>query len=103
MKAYVGEVRKLECCFHSLKLEHVPHGQDATVKELSQIATKGLPVSAGVIVEKLSQPSAIPEDEELGIPPTPEQGALSVAEQQEGTIGLATEQCTLPTLACRTN
>jgi hypothetical protein len=24
MKAYVGEVRKLECHFNSLKLEHVP-------------------------------------------------------------------------------
>jgi hypothetical protein len=103
MKAYAGEVQKLECRFHSLKLEHVPHGQDAAVKKLSQIATKGLPVSAGVIVEKLSQPSAIPEDEELGIPPTPEQGALSVMEQQEGTTGPASERCTLPALACRTN
>jgi hypothetical protein len=35
MKAYAGEVRKLECHFNSLKLEHVPHGQDAAVKELS--------------------------------------------------------------------
>jgi hypothetical protein len=35
MKAYAGEMRKLECRFHSLKLEHVPCGQDAVVKELS--------------------------------------------------------------------
>jgi hypothetical protein len=26
MKAYAGEVRKLECNFNSLKLEHVPRG-----------------------------------------------------------------------------
>jgi hypothetical protein len=96
-------VRKLECRFHSLKLEHVPRGQDAAVKEMSQIAAKGLPVLAGVIVEKFSQPSAIPEDEELGIPPTPEQGALSAAEQQEGMVGPTSERCTLPALACRTN
>jgi hypothetical protein len=67
MKAYAVKVRKLECCFHSHKLEHVPRWQDAAVKELSQIAAKGLPAPARVIVEKLSQPSAIPEDEELGI------------------------------------
>jgi hypothetical protein len=54
MKAYVGKVRKLECHFSSLKLEHDPRGQDAAVKELSRIAAKGLPVPAGAIVEKLS-------------------------------------------------
>jgi hypothetical protein len=46
MKAYAGEVRKLECHFNSLKLEHVPRGQDAAVKELSQIAAKGFLVPA---------------------------------------------------------
>jgi hypothetical protein len=40
MKAYAGEMQKLECRFQSLKLEHVPHGQDAAVKELSWIAAK---------------------------------------------------------------
>jgi hypothetical protein len=35
MKAYVGKMRKPECRFHSLKLEHVPRGQDAVIKELS--------------------------------------------------------------------
>jgi hypothetical protein len=80
MKAYAGEMRKLECRFHSLKLEHVPCGQDASVKELSQIAAKGLPVPAGVIVEKLFQPSVVPEDEELGIPTAPKRGALSAEE-----------------------
>jgi hypothetical protein len=103
MKAYVGEVRQLECRFHSLKLEHVPCGQDAAVKEVSQIATKGLPVIAGVIMEKLSHLSAVPEDEDLGILTAPEQGGLSAVEQQEGTAGPASEQCTLPALACRTN
>jgi hypothetical protein len=44
MKAYAGEVRKLECHFSSLKLKYVPSGQDAAVKELSQIAAQGLPV-----------------------------------------------------------
>jgi hypothetical protein len=50
MKPYAGEMRKLECRFHSLKLEHVPRGQDAAVKELSQIAAKGLPVPFEVAV-----------------------------------------------------
>jgi hypothetical protein len=80
MKAYTGEMLKLECRFHSLKLKHAPRGQDAVVKELSQIATKGLLVPARFIMEKLSQPSAIPKDEELGIPTAPEQGASSAAE-----------------------
>jgi hypothetical protein len=80
MKAYAGEVRKLECRFHSLKLEHDPRGQDAAVKELSQIAAKGFPVPARVMMENLSEPSAIPKNEELGILPVPEQGALSIAE-----------------------
>jgi hypothetical protein len=44
-------VQKLECHFNNFKLEHVPRGQDATVKEMSQIATQGLPVPAGAIVE----------------------------------------------------
>jgi hypothetical protein len=57
MKAYAGEVRKLECRFQSLKLEHVPRGQDTTIKELSRIAAKGLTVPFGVAMEKLSQPS----------------------------------------------
>jgi ribonuclease HI len=35
MKAYMGEMRRLECCFSGLELEHVPRGQDATMKELS--------------------------------------------------------------------
>jgi hypothetical protein len=74
MKAYVGEVRKLECHFNSLKLKHVPRGQDAAVKELSRIAAKGLLVPVGAIVWKLSQPSATPEDEEPGAPPTSGQG-----------------------------
>jgi hypothetical protein len=54
MKAYAGDVQKLECHFNSFKLEHVPYGHDATVKELSQIAAQGLPVPAGATVEKLS-------------------------------------------------
>jgi hypothetical protein len=35
MKAYAGEVRKLECHFTSLKLELIPCRQDDAVKELS--------------------------------------------------------------------
>jgi ribonuclease HI len=62
MKAYAGKIQKLECRFHSLKLEHFPHEQDAAVKDLSQIAAKGLPIPFGVAVEKLSQPSAILEE-----------------------------------------
>jgi hypothetical protein len=54
IKAYAGEMRKLECHFNSLKLEHAPRGQDVAIKELSQIAAKGLPVPAGDIVEKFS-------------------------------------------------
>jgi hypothetical protein len=70
---------------------------------LSHIATKGLPVLAGVIVEKLFQPSAIPKYEELGIPTVPERGALAAEEQQEDMAGPESEQCTLPVQACRTN
>jgi hypothetical protein len=32
MKAYAGRIQKLEYRFHSLKLEHVPRGQDLAVK-----------------------------------------------------------------------
>jgi hypothetical protein len=96
MKAYAGEMRKLECRFRSVKLKHVPCGQDAAVKELYQIAAKGLLVPAGVIMGKLFQPSTVPEDEELGIPAAHERGALLAEEQQEGMAGPASEQCTLP-------
>jgi hypothetical protein len=71
MKAYAGEMRKLECRFHSLKLEHVPRGLDAAVKKLSQIAAKGLPIPFGVAMEKLSQPSAVPEEEDPEVQPVP--------------------------------
>jgi hypothetical protein len=70
------------------------------LRELSQIAAKGLPVPARVIVEKLFQPSAIPEDEELGIPTAPDQGALLAEERQEGMAGPESERCTLPIQAC---
>jgi hypothetical protein len=102
MKAYAGEMRKLECRFHSLKLEHVPRGQDAAVKEFSRIAAKGLPVPFGVAVEKLSQPSAVPEEEDPTVPPVPEQGTLPVAEMQEIPPGPASERCTPPAQACWT-
>jgi hypothetical protein len=103
MKAYAGEVRNLECHIHSLKLEHVPRRQDAAVKELSQIATKGLLVQLRVVVKKLSQPSAVPEEEEPEVPPVPEQRTLPVAELQGVPLGPASEWCTLPAQACQTN
>jgi hypothetical protein len=80
MKAYAGEVQKLECRFQSLKIEHVPRGQDTTVKELSRIAAKGLPVPFGVAMEKLSQPSAVPEEEDPEVLPASQQGILLVVE-----------------------
>jgi hypothetical protein len=79
----MGEMRKLECFFHSLKLEHVPRGQDATVKGLSHIAANGLPVPLGVAVEKLSQPSAVPEEEEPEVPLVLDQGTLPVQSCKE--------------------
>jgi hypothetical protein len=103
MKAYAGEVRKLECHFNNLKLEHVPRGQDAAVKELSWIAAKGLPVPTGAIVEKLSQPSTTPKDEEPGAPSTSAQGAPPTMEQQEGMVNPASERCILPAPTCRTS
>jgi hypothetical protein len=103
MKACAGEVRKLECHFNSLKLEHVPRGQDVAVKELPQIVAQVLPVLARAIVEKFSQPSAIPEDEELGVPLASEQGNLPTTEQQESMDGPASEQCIPPTPTCWTN
>jgi hypothetical protein len=103
MKAYTSEMRKLECHFHSLKLEHVPRGQDAAIKELSRIAAKGLLIPFRVDMEKLSQPSAIPEEEDPEVPPVPEQGTLPVVELQEVSSGPASEQCTPPAQACQTN
>jgi hypothetical protein len=103
MKAYAGEMRKLECHFQSLKLEHVPCGQDAPIKELSWIATKGLPVLFGVAMEKLSQPSAIPEEEDPKVLPASEQGILPVAELQEILSGPASERCTSPAHVGRTD
>jgi hypothetical protein len=83
MKAYACEIQKLECRFQSLKLEHVPRGQDAAVKELSRIAAKGLPVPFGVDMEKLSQPSVVPEEEDPRVQPASEQGILPAAELQQ--------------------
>jgi ribonuclease HI len=68
MKAYAGGMRKLEHCFSNLKLEHVPHRHDAITKELSQIAAKGLPVPAGILVERLSKPH---QHQHWGIPRQP--------------------------------
>jgi hypothetical protein len=81
MKAYAGEMRKLEHCFRSLKLEHIPRGQDTIVKEMSQIATKGLPVPARIFVKRLSKPSAVSKEEEVA-------GALSTS-----TLGLPRQAC----------
>jgi hypothetical protein len=103
MKAYAGEMRKLECRFQSLKLKHVPRRQDAAIKELSQRAAKGLPVPFGVAMEKLSQPSAIPEEEDPEVLPASEQGILPVAELQEILSGLASERCTPPAQVGRTD
>jgi hypothetical protein len=70
MKAYMGEMHRLERCFSSLELEHVSRGQDAIIKELSQIASKGLLILAGVFVEKQLKPSAIPEAEGVARAPS---------------------------------
>jgi hypothetical protein len=101
MKAYAGELRKLGCRFLSLKLKHVPHGQDATVKELSRIAAKGLPIPFGVSMENLSQPPAIPEEEDAKVQPTSEQGILLVTELQAMPSDPASERCTPPAQAGR--
>jgi hypothetical protein len=93
MKAYADKVWKLECHFCSLKLEHVPHGQDAVVKDLSRIVAKGLPVPVGAIVEKLSKPSAVLEEEDTRAPPMTKQRTPATTEQQEGTADLASEWC----------
>jgi hypothetical protein len=74
MEAYAGKEQKLECCFSSLKLEHVPHEQDAIMKELSQIAAKGRLVLAGTFIERLSKLSVAPE-EVAGAPSTSMLGA----------------------------
>jgi hypothetical protein len=99
MKAYVGKMRKLECRFQSLKLEHVPHGQDATVKELSRIADKGLSVPFGVAMQKLSHSSAVPVEEDPKVLPASEQGILPVAELQEIPSGPSSERGTPPAQA----
>jgi hypothetical protein len=99
MKAYASEMQNLECHFLSLKLEHVPHGHDAAVKELSRIAAKGLPVPFGVAMEKLSQPFAILEGEDPEVQPTSEQGILLVMELQAIPSDPASERCTPPAQA----
>jgi hypothetical protein len=93
MKAYTDKVWKLECHFCSLKLEHVPRGQDTGMKDLSWIVAKGLPVPVGAIVEKLSKPSTVLEEEDTGAPPATKQGTPTTTEQQEGTADPASERC----------
>jgi hypothetical protein len=96
MKAYAGKVRKLERCFSSLQLEHLPRGQDTNIKELSQIAAKGLQVPAGTFVEKLSKPSAVPEEEVAGAPPATSLGAPLAVKLREDTTDSASKQCSSP-------
>jgi hypothetical protein len=96
MKAYAGEMQKLECRFQSLKLEHVPRGQDAAIEELSRIVAKGWHVPFGVAMEKLSQPSAVPEEVDPEVLPASEQGSFPVVELQEILSGPASELCTPP-------
>jgi hypothetical protein len=66
---------------------------------LSRIAAKGLHVLFGVAMEKLSQPSAVPEEEDPEVLPASEQGILPVAERQAILAGLASERCTPPAQA----
>jgi hypothetical protein len=54
-------------------------------------------------MEKLSQPSAIPEEEDPGVQPASEQGILPVAELQAIPSDLASERCTLSAQASRTD
>jgi ribonuclease HI len=60
MWAYVDEEQKLERRFDGLKLEHIPRRKNIIADELSQIAAKRLPVSAGIFVKQLTKPSATP-------------------------------------------
>jgi hypothetical protein len=54
-------------------------------------------------MEKLSQPSAIPEEEDPEVMPISEQGILPVTELQEIPSGPARERCTPPAQAGRTD
>jgi hypothetical protein len=45
---------------------------------LSRIAAQGLPVPLGVAVKNLSQPSAVPEEEDLEVPSVLDQGTLKL-------------------------
>jgi hypothetical protein len=54
-------------------------------------------------MEKLSQPSAVPEEEDPEVLPASEQGILPVTELQEIPLGPASEWCTPPAQAGRTD
>jgi hypothetical protein len=84
MWAYVDEVRKIELRFDGLKLEHIPHGKNVIVDELSQIATKRLPVPAGIFVERLTNPSATLRVA-VWTPGTPSPGAVPVTAARQGS------------------
>jgi hypothetical protein len=55
---------------------NISSGQVSIVKDLSQIATKGLPVLVGTFIERLSKLSVAPE-EVVEAPPTSTLGAPS--------------------------
>jgi hypothetical protein len=54
-------------------------------------------------MEKMSPPLAVPEEEDPEVQPASEQGILQVAELQAIPSDPASEWCTLPTQAGRTD
>ena len=65
MALYLEEVSKLEKCFLSLELQHIRHGDNAEVDDITKWALKRLPQRPGVFEERLDKPSIIlPLDDE---------------------------------------
>jgi hypothetical protein len=87
MWEYVDEVRKIEIHFDVLKLEHIPHRKNVIADEFSQIATKRLPVPAGIFVERLTKPSTTPRLV-VRTPGTPSPGAVPATTAHQGSAAL---------------
>src|SRR6266542_1514539 len=70
MSAYCQEVRKLEGTFEGLELTHVLCNDNNEADELAKMGSRRAPVSTGVFVQQLHQPTISEELVEPAIKPT---------------------------------
>lgn len=78
MAPYMEEVRKMEQHFDGLQMEHVPHGSNVVIDELSKTAAARGRVPLGILVERLLRPfvkfphaRGTTSDDSWGEPSTP--------------------------------